>query len=63
MMNKCAITIMSPLRKQKYMIRGSRNQGAGFFYSGLYRYLHGLCSAIPQIIEQCERCFAKICSD
>lgn len=27
MMSKCAITI-SPLRKQKYVIRGSRNQSA-----------------------------------
>lgn len=41
------------------MIRGSRNQNAGFFYSVLYMYLHGLCSTIPQ----CARYFAKICSD
>lgn len=28
MMSKCAITVISPLRKQKYVIRGSRNQSA-----------------------------------
>lgn len=63
MMNKWAITIISPLRKQKHVTRGSRNQRAGFFYSLLYMYLHGPCSAIPQNTVQCKRRFATICSD
>jgi len=47
-MNKVAIAKIFPLGRQKLMIRVSRNQSARFFFSLLYMYLHGLCSAIPQ---------------